>query len=195
MSWVWDHSPVSGNERLVLLAIADNTDDNGTNAWPSLHTLARKTRIDVRTVRRVLRRLEVGGHLLVGIASGPGGANRYTVRMRRPAPEGTRTPVDEDVNNPVDEQPAPPGRNARGRNARGDGVPGTPDKPCTGDPGRDSARRTSSTSKNDPDARDAPRPGGVASPLMPGVPRCNWHPQQGAANCGTCRSERLGGTQ
>jgi len=53
MTWVWDNSTVGGNERLCLLAIADNAADDGRNAWPSLATLARKTRLDERTVRRV----------------------------------------------------------------------------------------------------------------------------------------------
>ncbi|MEW2382304.1 helix-turn-helix domain-containing protein [Micromonospora sp. NPDC047707] len=70
MTWVWDHSPVGGTERLVLLAIADCAADDGANAWPSLGTLARKARLDERTVRRIIRRLEVGGHLLVEVAAG-----------------------------------------------------------------------------------------------------------------------------
>ncbi|MBM0234635.1 helix-turn-helix domain-containing protein [Micromonospora sp. STR1_7] len=72
MTWVWDHSPVGGTERLVLLAIADFAADDGSNAWPSLGTLARKARLDERTVRRIIRRLQDGGHLLVDVAAGPG---------------------------------------------------------------------------------------------------------------------------
>ena len=41
MTWVGDHSPVGGNERLVLLAIADCANDEGGDAWPSIATLAR----------------------------------------------------------------------------------------------------------------------------------------------------------
>src|SRR5690242_254595 len=72
MTWVWDHSTVGGNDRLVLLAIADCAADDGTNAWPSMTTLARKVRLDERTVRRIVRKLAEGGHLLVQVAAGPG---------------------------------------------------------------------------------------------------------------------------
>lgn len=82
MTWVWEHSPVAGNERLVLLAIADCADDEGRNAWPSMRTLAHKTRLDVRTVQRIVRRLQQGGHIAVFPAAGRGGANVYTVLMR-----------------------------------------------------------------------------------------------------------------
>lgn len=81
MTWVWNHSPVAGNERLTLLAIADNASDDGTNAWPSIDTLARKTRLDKRTVRRIILRLESGGHLHVDYQAGPRGTNRYAVIM------------------------------------------------------------------------------------------------------------------
>ena len=57
MTWVWDNSPTAGTELLLLLAIADQADDRGTNAWPSLRSLARRTRLDPRTVQRVIRRL------------------------------------------------------------------------------------------------------------------------------------------
>ncbi len=50
VTWVWEHSPVAGNERLVLLAITDSAEDDGRNAWPSVATLASKTRLDPRTV-------------------------------------------------------------------------------------------------------------------------------------------------
>jgi hypothetical protein len=109
MTWVWEHSPVAGNERLVLLAVADSADD-GRNAWPSVATLARKTRLDPRTVQRVVRRLRDGGHLAVATAAGRGGANVYAVLMN-----GPREVVDESVENLGDKastpwQPAAPGK-------------------------------------------------------------------------------------
>ncbi|MGH3993304.1 MAG: helix-turn-helix domain-containing protein, partial [Pseudonocardiaceae bacterium] len=76
MTWVWDHSPAAGTELLVLLAIADNADDTGANAYPSTDTLARKTRLDTRTVQRVIRRLEKDGHVVVDRGGGRA-ANRY----------------------------------------------------------------------------------------------------------------------
>jgi hypothetical protein len=193
MTWVWDCSTASGNDRLVLLAIADNAADDGTNAWPSLHTLARKTLLDVRTVRRVLRRLEAGGHLFVGVAAGPNGANRYTVRMHQRGPAEATTPVDGGVENPVDSPSATPGKTPGGQNARGRRQPGTPDKLRTGDPGHSCAPQTSLTSENGPREPAAREATGAAMPLEPGVPRCARHPHQSAGRCGSCRSEALGG--
>lgn len=116
MNWVWDHSPAAGTELLVLLAIADNADDTGANAYPSTDTLARKTRLDTRTVQRVVRRLEDHGHVVVHRGGGRA-ANRYSVPLTIP-PQRTDTPgdnppspVDEPVDNPadpVDESSTPP---------------------------------------------------------------------------------------
>jgi hypothetical protein len=62
MDWVWANSPTSGNERLVLLALADACSrDDGTGCWPSAATIARKANISARTVRRVTARLEGDG--------------------------------------------------------------------------------------------------------------------------------------
>jgi hypothetical protein len=53
MNWVWANSPTSGNERLVLLALADACSrDDGTGCWPSAATIARKANISDSTVRR-----------------------------------------------------------------------------------------------------------------------------------------------
>ena len=81
MNWVWAHSPTSGNERLVLLALADACSrDDGTGCWPSAATIARKANISTRSVRRVIARLETGGHLLVHRGGGRAGStNSYTV--------------------------------------------------------------------------------------------------------------------
>lgn len=83
MNWVWTNSPTSGNERLVLLALADDTcsRDDGTGCWPSAATIARKANISDRTVRRVIIRLEADGHLIVHRGGGgrAGSTNSYTV--------------------------------------------------------------------------------------------------------------------
>jgi hypothetical protein len=79
MTWVWEHSPVGGSDLLMMLAIADCANDDGANAWPSVATLARKCRIDERTVQRVIRRLVTGGHLMVAKQGGGRGTNVYRV--------------------------------------------------------------------------------------------------------------------
>lgn len=49
--------------RLVMVALADYAHDDGTNAFPSVPTIARKARVDERTVQRALRELEEAGEL------------------------------------------------------------------------------------------------------------------------------------
>ena len=94
MTWVWEESPTKGTDLLTLLAIADNAADDGSNAWPSIARLARKTRLDERTVRRVLRRLADGGHLRIEVAAGPHGTNRYAVLMPAgESPPGQNAPL------------------------------------------------------------------------------------------------------
>jgi len=65
MSAVWDSSRSTGNARLVLLAIADSADHDGTNAWPAVATIATKTRLSRRTVQRQIKELVALGELAV----------------------------------------------------------------------------------------------------------------------------------
>ena len=81
MSWVWEHSNAGGNDRLVLLAIADSADQDGSNAWPAVSTIARKCRVSERTVQRSIRTLVELGELVV--KEGAGG-HRGVRRDRRP---------------------------------------------------------------------------------------------------------------
>jgi DNA-binding transcriptional MocR family regulator len=80
MNWVWEHSPTKGTELLMLLAIADNAADDGGNAFPSIRTLARKTRLDDRTVQRIVRKLAEQGQLAV-VERGGREPNRYAILM------------------------------------------------------------------------------------------------------------------
>jgi hypothetical protein len=94
MNWVWANSPTLGNERLVLLALADACSrDDGTGCWPSAATIARKANVSDRTVRRVIARLEAGGHVRVHRGGGRAGAtNSYTVIAGAYSPGQTVTP-------------------------------------------------------------------------------------------------------
>lgn len=82
MNWVWDASRTVGNDRLVLLAIADRASDEGMDAWPSIAALAKKTRLHARTVQRCIRNIEALGELGIEAPRVPGsGPNVYVVRM------------------------------------------------------------------------------------------------------------------
>ena len=65
MSDVWDLSESTGAARLVLLAIADSCDHDGTNAWPAIETIAKKTKVSRSTVKRCIKELVSLGELLV----------------------------------------------------------------------------------------------------------------------------------
>lgn len=84
-AFVFHESPSTGNDRLVLLSLADEADDDGRNAYPSQDRLALKARIARRTVQRALARLEAGGELLVKRPErqGRGQHNRYVLTLGR----------------------------------------------------------------------------------------------------------------
>lgn len=88
MAWVFEHSPTKGTDRLVLLAIADSAEDDGTNAWPGVDKIAKRAGITRRGAQQSLARLEVAGRIIVEHqAGGPANLradrrpNRYAVVM------------------------------------------------------------------------------------------------------------------
>ncbi|WP_157182959.1 helix-turn-helix domain-containing protein [Sciscionella marina] len=120
MNWVWENSPTSGTELLLLLAIADCADDYGRNAFPSRTTLARKLRMNPSTVRRLVRKLENAGQLRVERSVGRHQTNSYSLVLHT-----AQAPVE----NPVDKSPengagcpgaiCPPGQSAPSGEATG----------------------------------------------------------------------------
>lgn len=81
MEWVWNNSSARDGQLLVLLAIADNANHEGDNAFPSIAELSRKSRLSQRGVRYALRGLEDAGCIVTKPQAGPGGCNRYRVVM------------------------------------------------------------------------------------------------------------------
>ena len=75
MSWnltrqIWESSETKGNHKLVLLTLGDFANKKGV-AWPSIQTLATKTGISGRQVKRILPKLEKDGEIHIE-RSGPG---------------------------------------------------------------------------------------------------------------------------
>lgn len=171
MSWVWEHSPVGGSELLVLLAIADCASDDGTRAWPSVATLARKCRIDSRTVQRIIRRLSEAGHLLVEATAGGRGSNRYAVVMSSP-----------------EELSTAPGNLPPRQSATGDTA--TPPQPRQ-DAGAPPAQPCHPNILEPPLKPQRAR--GAANPPPRGARRCPRHAGQLAKSCGPCRADQLAG--
>lgn len=117
MSAVWTGSEARGTARLVLLALADNARDDDGVAWPSVATLARKCRVDERTVQRAIGALVE----LQEVAVEPqrGCSNRYRLLI-------PRTPV-----NLSPRQIATPG----GVSPTPGNLPPDPRQPATSTPG------------------------------------------------------------
>lgn len=61
MSWAF-RQPLAGNEKVVLLALADRANDSGV-CWPGQAEVAAKAYISTKTVGRVMARLEEAGYL------------------------------------------------------------------------------------------------------------------------------------
>ena len=78
MARVWATSSHSGTELLMLLAIADFSDDDG-RAYPAVATLAKKCRMTDRNARLILANLRDSGELVVRFGEGPKGANQYQI--------------------------------------------------------------------------------------------------------------------
>jgi pyocin large subunit-like protein len=65
LDWVFRHSEENvAGRRLVLLALADHCHDDGRCAWPSIATIAQKTRMSERGVQYALRELEESGRIV-----------------------------------------------------------------------------------------------------------------------------------
>jgi hypothetical protein len=89
MTAVWEHSRAEGSDLLVLLALADIADDDG-ECWPSVGYLAKKCRIDTRTVQRRIRSLEELSEVVVirnggkTRIVGASKSNRYRITIHMP---------------------------------------------------------------------------------------------------------------
>jgi hypothetical protein len=77
MTKVWEHGPEDRTETIVLLALADRANDDGSSCFPSIADVAQRSRLSRRGTQKVIRRLEDKGFLTVDENSGPGGTNNY----------------------------------------------------------------------------------------------------------------------
>lgn len=80
MARVWESSQHAGSNLLMLLAIADFSDDDG-NAYPAVATLAKKCRMKPRNAQYLLRALEQSGELSIRANKGPSGSNLYRINL------------------------------------------------------------------------------------------------------------------
>ncbi|MNK81549.1 hypothetical protein D3C87_1012930 [compost metagenome] len=75
MGMVFERYPNGGGEMILALALADHSSDQGTAIYPSIASLAEKTRQSVRAVQYQLRGMEQAGWLIL-VNSGNGGRNQ-----------------------------------------------------------------------------------------------------------------------
>ena len=98
MNDVWRYSKAKGTDRLVLIALADQANDQ-RERWPSVSSIGKKCLLTPRNVQKRIRSLEELGEVIViygaGTSSSKGGvrSNRYRiiVYMADPDPVGADT--------------------------------------------------------------------------------------------------------
>ena len=161
IQYVWDNSKSKSTNRLVLIAIADNANDNG-DAFPGIDGIAKKANMSIKAVQLSIQALERLGELQVFLGAGmktiSGWTNRYRIVM-----EGVKLPP-------------PLGHDGKPVQARGvkpvtprkirDGVkPDTPDgvKPDTPKP---SVKPSAKPVLKDVDIVDSPLTGNIFQKLL-----------------------------
>ena len=77
--------------KLVLLGLAASADPDGSNAFPSLNTLARRSLATERSVRRAIEWWAARGIISVEYKAGRNGTNLYTIHFERALQERKRT--------------------------------------------------------------------------------------------------------
>lgn len=66
LGWVLREAPITAKgDVLALIVLADHAHADGSNAWPSLRTIARMGRLSERGARQALRNLEAAGAITV----------------------------------------------------------------------------------------------------------------------------------
>ena len=108
ISLVWERSKQSGSDLLLMLAIADYAKDDGKGAWPSMATLAKKTRMGRRNVIRRLAHLAEVGEIIVHTGEGMHGVNVYDIHLPASDSQDTRvvTPRTPDLVTPESLNPS-----------------------------------------------------------------------------------------
>lgn len=94
LNMVWEHSEAKGSALILMLAIADFASDAGLS-YPSVPTLARKSRMSERNTRYALGKLVESGELAIQTGAGPRGANLYRIMIERNLPLQFDKPEDD----------------------------------------------------------------------------------------------------
>lgn len=103
MTRVWRSPAPKGADRMMMLALADNANDEGF-CWPSIRTLSRKCAVSERAARRTVHRLRQSGY--VAVEQRPGRSTVYHLHAARLTPVVDDTP-DADDRGVADDSPTP----------------------------------------------------------------------------------------
>ncbi len=93
MTWAFDQ-PLAGNEKVILLALADASNDDGV-CWPSVSRLAERAYVSERTVQRAIQSLIDGGYIATmarNYDNGRTAANKYLLLTDREREGDNLTP-------------------------------------------------------------------------------------------------------
>lgn len=92
-SEVWERSRQKGGALLVLLALADNANNETHLAWPSVRDLARRSRMSERQVQNILRKLQADREIRCIEPGGMYGTRRRATvyRVFHPEDRGEKT--------------------------------------------------------------------------------------------------------
>lgn len=83
MTQIWDCGAYEGGTLLVLLAMADWAQDDGTRVFPTMETLAEKARLSVRGAQNCVARLKRDGVIIEVVAPRRGKATEYKIMLDR----------------------------------------------------------------------------------------------------------------
>lgn len=86
MTLVWDSSPYKDGSLLLLLALADFANDEGV-CFPGVPTLAKKCRMDDRSIRRILRKFEEDEIISIETQHGRNHTNIYHINIAKLKPD------------------------------------------------------------------------------------------------------------
>lgn len=126
MTRIWDEAPYSQTTLLVLLCLADMANDDGV-CWPSVETIARRSRVSPRWVRDVLVELETAGW--VGKEPRAGQTTRYHLHcppLGASTPEPQFSPEETSPLNPSSAHPGTPDQGGDEPQFRKGGTPVQP---------------------------------------------------------------------
>jgi len=179
MDKVWDRYPEGGGELNLALKLADYADDDGTHIFPSIETMAAKTRQSERAVQYQIKRMLKRGWLILVANQGGGRGRAREYRINPDWIKGADLAPISDGSKGADSAPNEKGANGDEKGANGATKGANDDAKGCNSFAPDSSGTTMEPSENRQPARRAPR---VALhvelrefDLPDWLPRSAWH--------------------